>query len=325
MPKSPAGSGLRPPSSETTSRYDLRNPKEQSVRVKYSQALLANRKCSILMAAPALRRQATNRPRQTADGKRQSFLAKIQQESTMALDGMTSAGSLIRRRPTIMEKLEDDEDILAKLDEDPRYHGVQELIEDLSKRAGMRVVSTGPGTLASRAAPNLPGTAAGLAHRLADQRLQEQIRNDEAKLFTAEEAGDLYRVRQVEVYEKAERKRRARVHSDAPISDILNTLNHKQLANNQEKFVKFIQESHFYNNQAKRASTTVKTKPEICNRRLCLGNRQVGPNQLRKLLDLLSSKAEQNEPKYRISHLDLSRNELGDEGVIALSNWLLRE
>ena len=88
--------------------------------------------------------------------------------------------------------------------------------------------------------------------------------------------------------------------------------------NNKRKFVEFIRDSTFY---IRNALGNNLPNVEVSKRKICLYNRQIGPQQLKKLLNLLEEKAKV-DPNNKISSLDLSRNFIGDKGLKLLTNWL---
>ena len=64
-------------------------------------------------------------------------------------------------------------------------------------------------------------------------------------------------------------------------------------------------------------------KTEIDTRRLCLKNKYIGPKQLKALLRILSRNAQVHQ--NRLAYLDLSNNEIGDEGVMLIARWIEAE
>ena len=90
--------------------------------------------------------------------------------------------------------------------------------------------------------------------------------------------------------------------------------------NNQKKFIDYIRDSSHFEKYPKDERLP---NEEVDDRKLCLSNKQIGPQQLSKILELVTRRARRTGKK--LAHLDLSRNYLGDEGLLMLVKWLHNE
>ena len=55
-------------------------------------------------------------------------------------------------------------------------------------------------------------------------------------------------------------------------------------------------------------------------RKLDFADKQIGPKQLKKILEVINEKAKSHN-KY-ISHLNLNNNNLGEQGIMIMNKWL---
>ena len=87
-----------------------------------------------------------------------------------------------------------------------------------------------------------------------------------------------------------------------------------------DKFVSFLQDSHYHHSLKMKVDYPER---RMDDRKLCLQNKQIGPLQLKTLLGLLSKNARSGS--QRVVTLDLSQNDLGNQGVLLLARWLEKE
>ena len=145
-------------------------------------------------------------------------------------------------------------------------------------------------------------------------------------IFTEEEALQVFEVRKKEFTSLAlTRKFKGRVIDDAfqkKIDAYGNDSPRRGVGaiNNQKKFIDYIRDSSYFEKYSMEERLP---NEEVDDRKLCLNNKQIGPQQLSKILELVTRRARRTGKK--LAHLDLSRNYLGDEGLLMLVKWLHNE
>lgn len=133
--------------------------------------------------------------------------------------------------------------------------------------------------------------------------LEDENKRSE-KLFTVQEAVDLFEIRKKEMQ---------MINLIKKFKNMLNETNQQKVddnyvdvtnINNKNKFIEFIRDSAFY---IKNALGHNLPNEEVDKRKVCLCNRQIGPQQLYKILSLLDDKAKLDS-NNKISSLDLCKN-----------------
>ena len=149
-------------------------------------------------------------------------------------------------------------------------------------------------------------------------KILEDDQKRSEKLFTVQEAVELFEIRKKEIQMINLIKKFKNMLSDSNQQKVDDNYVDVTNINNKKKFIEFIRDSAFYIDNA---PGHILPNDEVDKRKVCLCNRQVGPQQLQKILSLLDEKAKVDS-NNKISSLDFSKNQLGDEGLLSVVDWL---